>query len=234
MPLEDNGAQDDDRQAQGNAANVVTRDPFTAGYVEVDLPDAGKVRGVRPTLPDLIRQGLLPDNLRTVALHFADPSWFVSDDDTPPDVLAQRSREHVETVHLLVARFITHTWDDDAGTWQPYDRPIEERLALLPSPTSPGGMSALDYDLLEDVVLGIRTGAEASGVTERIRQGLPPQEAVAADTLDATFRGVGDGPADRQDGGGVGRPIARDHLPRRARRRTSVPVGRGHGATTVR
>lgn len=204
----------------------MTRDPFTAGYVEVDLPDAGKVRGTRPTLPDLVRQQLLPDNLRQVVMHFADPAWY-TDSDEPPDVLEARSRDHIAATRLLVARFITHTWDDDTQTWVAYDRPMEERLALLPSALTPGGMSALDYDLLEDVVLGIRTGAEASAVTARIRQGLPPQEAVAAETADATFRRVASGAAPGADSQALGRPVTRDHLPPRKRRRAGVPAGRG-------
>lgn len=213
----------------------MTRDPFTAGFVEVTLPDAGRVRGNRPTLADLARQDLLPDSLRLVALHYADPSWFL-DTNEDADTLAQRAAQRVAATRLLVARFITHTWDDDAQAWVAYDRPMAERMALLPGPDSPGGMSALDYDLLEDVVLGIRSGDEASAVTARILAGEPPQEAVDADTLDATFRGLTGLPTPGADSPRVARPVTRDHLPPRRRRRARVPAGRGpgHGAGSGR
>lgn len=157
----------------------LTANLWNAGLVEVDLPSGIRIRGVLPGIPELARHGLIPQDLRAAALHFADPAWMRAEGESPEEA-AKRQLEWRRLVRLQVARFPQDI--DVAGEWKPLGLTLEQRIERIGTPEHPGTMDTLDVDVLEDLVLRYRTADQISqrtrvmrgaGSIEDIRQVLP-------------------------------------------------------------
>lgn len=191
---------------------TATPNLWRSGLVEVDLPSGLSVRGVRPTLAELIRHGLLPTSLRAAALHFADPAWLEGGENVADEELARRGAERVALTRLLVASFPRQV-RLPGGEWQEDTTPIDDRIAAIER----RDVDPLDYDLLEDVVFRIRTPEEASEMARLIRGGADPEEAVPADTSDERFREEPGGAQAGHDGEALGGVVPFPDVPRSRR-----------------
>lgn len=137
----------------------LTANLWNAGLVAVDLPSGIRIRGVLPGIPELARHGLIPQDLRAAALHFADPAWMRAEGESPEEA-AKRQLEWRRLVRLQVARFPQDIEVD--GEWKPLGLTLEQRIERIGTPEHPGTMDTLDVDVLEDLVLRYRTPDQIS------------------------------------------------------------------------
>lgn len=200
-----------------------------SGRVEVTLPapvpHGLRLAGTLPSLGGLFRSGRMPTNLRAIALKAADPSWLIAARNVP-----EAADQAEEYLRHLIASFPREAWNVETVAWEPF--------TLQPDDLRPDGwMDELSIDLLEDLVLHMRT---ADQITAMSREMLgirtlsePTEEEVREKEASATipgweaFRGQPGGGASGVDGEPLGGPAVDDagHPERRRR----VPRGRGHG-----
>lgn len=123
---------------------------LTSGIVEVLLPSGSRIKGVLPSMRALQRRDLLEPALYPAATHFGDSEW-VGDD---PD----RKRAVQAVLDRLVAAFPRQTRPPDSDVWTDV-RLSGDDVTALPD---------RDRDLLEDIVLRLRTTDEVTTLSEQL------------------------------------------------------------------
>ncbi len=88
--------------------------PLTRGVTEVLLPSGWRVRGLLPTLGELIRRDALPTDLLEVALRRADPAWLVEAVKDP-----EKDRALIRHMAILIAAYATEQWSEADEAWVP-------------------------------------------------------------------------------------------------------------------
>ncbi len=196
--------------------------PFRSGLTEVELPAADgliHVRGILPTLGGLIRRDLVPTHLRDIAIRSAKPEWLSEVTATPEG--AEQAREFVA---LVVATFVRERWvesaGDEPGAWEP--------VTVTPADLDAGAFTDEALDLLQDLVLRIRTARQVSAIARLLRgmqiADVEPEEVPAAILAWETFRGQpGSAPA-----GPDGEPLAEQT------ESVAASAGRGRGVRARR
>ena len=122
---------------------------LTAGVKEVLLPSGYRLRGVIQSGRSLARRGKLPAHLFEAAEHLGDREWS---EDPEHRALV------LEYVRLLIASFPRESMAPGSDTWK----------SMTMTPDDIETMDDLDVDLLEDLVLHLKTPEEVTVASEKI------------------------------------------------------------------
>ena len=137
----------------------------TAGIREVLLPSGWRVKGVLPSAQSLARRDKLPSHLFEAAAHLGDREW-------------SKEPEHrallVEFIMLLMTSFPRETMAPDSDTWAP----------ATMTPEDVATMEDLDVDLLEDLVLRLKTPDQVTAASEEIIRRKAERAAPVPDETD--------------------------------------------------
>lgn len=123
---------------------------LNSGITEVLLPSGNRIRGVLPSMRALQRRSLLDPTLTDAATHFGDTEW-VGDDPA-------RQQATQAVLDRLVAVFPRQSCAADSDAWTDVALTAED-VAGLPD---------RDRDVLEDIVLRLRTPAQVTTASEQL------------------------------------------------------------------
>lgn len=201
------------------------------GHERIELPSGFQVQLVLPSEDDLLRRGLFPEELRSVAVLMArDALERAGEKDPGPKAADRLSQEQmqkaVQVPDLLVSIAVRRVrppgqpLDDDEG-WEDAQLSPEDLMSLPPG----------DAEALRAIVQRETTGACVTAVARYNRGEIDEDEVAAIFTAEAgrslpdwrSFRGIAGGGQPGQPGRPMG-PAPLDHLgagrtrrPRRAR-----------------